>query len=254
MTDQTGRPIWVDLGSKDPAGSRAFYSRLLGWDVHVSPDPQYGGYGRAVLDGKDVAGIGPTMSPEAPTAWSLYIGTSDAAAVGAAVTAAGGRVIMPAFPVGDQGSMAVFQDPTGAFFSVWQPDTMGGFQATGPGTFTWAEVTARGIDRAVPFYASVFGWGHRESDMPDGTHYTEFLLGDESILGGLEMPAMVPAEVPSYWQIYFAVADVDASHASALADGAHEIVAPRDFPGGRFAVASDPQGAVFGLLRMGPRG
>jgi len=253
MADMTGRPIWVDLGSKDPAGSRAFYSRLFGWDVQVSPDPQYGGYGRALLDGKDVAGIGPTMSPQAPTAWSLYIGTSDAAALGNAVTAAGGRVIAPAFAVGDQGSMAVFQDPTGAFISAWQPDTMGGFQATGPGTFTWAEATARGIDRAVAFYGSVFGWGHRASPMPDGTSYIEFLQGDESIAGGMEMPAMVPAEVPSYWQVYFAVVDVDASHAAALATGAREVVAPRDFPGGRFAVASDPQGAVFGLLKMRPR-
>ena len=27
-------------------------------------------------------------------------------------------------------------------------------------------------------------------------------------------------------------------------------MAPQDFPGGRFAVISDPQGAVFGILRM----
>jgi len=26
-----------------------------------------------------------------------------------------------------------------------------------------------------------------------------------------------------------------------------------DFPGGRFAIVSDPQGAAFGLLKMAPR-
>ncbi|MDA8202518.1 MAG: hypothetical protein M0Z49_07135 [Chloroflexi bacterium] len=64
---------------------------------------------------------------------------------------------------------------------------------------------------------------------------------------------MVPPQVPSYWMAYFQVADVDASHAAALDAGAHEMLAPMDFPGGRFAIVSDPQGATFGLLRMGPR-
>ena len=36
----------------------------------------------------------------------------------AAVTAAGGTVVMAGMDVGDQGRMAVFQDPTGAFISV----------------------------------------------------------------------------------------------------------------------------------------
>src|SRR5262245_26347377 len=60
------KPAWVDLGTKDAAGARDFYSKLFGWDIHVSPDPQYGGYGRALLGGKDAAGIGPAMSPEQP--------------------------------------------------------------------------------------------------------------------------------------------------------------------------------------------
>jgi predicted enzyme related to lactoylglutathione lyase len=61
---------------------------------------------------------------------------------------------------------------------------------------------------------------------------------------------MVPAEVPSYWQIYFTVEDVDAAYRKALDLGATELVAPQDMPGGRFAIVSDPEGASFGLLRM----
>ena len=71
------RPAWVELTSPDAAASRDFYSKLLGWQVEVSPDPQYGGYGMARVDGEDVAGIGPKQSPDAPTAWGLYIGTND---------------------------------------------------------------------------------------------------------------------------------------------------------------------------------
>ena len=61
---------------------------------------------------------------------------------------------------------------------------------------------------------------------------------------------MVPAEVPSYWMVYFSVDDVDETYRKALATGAHEMLPPSDFPGGRFAIVSDPQGATFGLLKL----
>src|SRR5258708_2951117 len=64
------------------------------------------------------------------------------------------------------------------------------------------------------------------------------------------MNSMVPAQVPSYWQVYFTVEDVDKSHKKAVALGAHETLAPQDFPGGRFSTLSAPQGASIGLLKM----
>jgi predicted enzyme related to lactoylglutathione lyase len=63
------------------------------------------------------------------------------------------------------------------------------------------------------------------------------------------MNPMVPAEVPSYWLVYFDVNDVDASHRTALDAGGRELVAPMHFPGGRMAILSDPQGAAFGLMK-----
>jgi predicted enzyme related to lactoylglutathione lyase len=248
------KPAWVDLASSDPAASREFYAKLFGWQIDVSPDPQYGGYGMARIGGKDVAGIGPKMNPDAPTAWSLYIGTTDAAGVADKVQAAGGTVVAPAFEVGDQGRMAVFQDPVGAFISAWQPAAMGTFESGVPNSFAWAELNARGFDRAVPFYEKVFGWTTKTSDMGEGNPpYTEFQLDGVSLAGGMEMMQMVPADVPSHWLLYFGVADVDTAFKAATAAGASEQVAPRDFPGGRFAVVTDPQMAAFGLLQMNPR-
>lgn len=158
-------------------------------------------------------------------------------------------MVVPAFPVGGEGRMMVFRDPAGAFISAWQPVETRGFATAGPGAFIWAELSARGFDMAVPFYAGIFGWTTRVSPMPDGGTYTEFLAGDQAVAGGMEMPLMVPAEVPSYWMAYFQVEDLDASYARALELGGHEMLGPTEFPGGSFAIVADPEGAAFGLMR-----
>ena len=59
--------------------------------------------------------------------------------------------------------------------------------------------------------------------------------------------------MPSYWQVYFAVDDVDGTFRKAIDAGARELLPPQDFPGGRFAIVSDPQGASLGLLKTTPR-
>jgi len=246
------KPAWVDLGTSDPAAAGRFYSTLFGWDVQVSPDPQYGGYGRATLDGKDVAGIGPLMSPQQPTAWSIYIGTDDAEALGKKVEAVGGHVVAPAFDVGEQGRMAVFADPSGAVISAWQPSAMHGFETDGPNAFAWAELNARDVGGVLPFYRDVFGWGLHASETPE-MQYTEFQIDGRSVAGATEMSPEAPAEMPNYWLVYFGTDDVDASTAAAVKAGAVEMLAPMDFPGGRFSLIADPQGAIFGLMRLDPR-
>ena len=107
-----------------------------------------------------------------------------------------------------------------------------------------------------PFYQKVFGWSPKKSDMGGQggmPEYIEFQVNGDSIAGAMEMNSMVPAEVPSYWMPYFEVADVDKAFKKATDLGASEMVAPQDFPGGRFGIVSDPQGATFGLLKTNPR-
>jgi uncharacterized protein len=252
MTDPTtrlGQPVWVDLSTSDPAAAQTFYATLLGWDIEVNQDPQYGGYGSARVDGKDVAGIGGAQ-PGSPTAWSLYLLTDDAAALGERVAAAGGTVIVPAMSIGDVGRMAVFQDPAGAFISAWEPNTMAGFHTGFSGAFGWAELNARGLERDLAFYGDLFGWGTKTSPMPDGTTYTEFQLEGESFAGAMEMNPGMPAEMPSYWLVYFTVDDVAATFSRALAAGGKEMLPPAPMPGGQFAILQDPQGAAFGVLHM----
>jgi hypothetical protein len=248
-------PVWIDLSSTDPAGARDFYSKLFGWTAEVEKDPKAGGYALARLGGKDVAGIGGQMEPNAPSAWMVYIGTRDAAATAKKVEAEGGKVVAPPFEVMDVGRMAVFQDPTGAFIAAWEPKTMNGFEVSRkPGAYSWAELNSRGIGKAEQFYKKVFGWTDKKSPIGEGQgDYTEFQLGGESIGGGMEMNPMVPEQVPSYWMVYFGVADVDKAHDKAKGLGAQEMVPPADFPGGRFSILSDPQGATFGLMSTDQR-
>jgi predicted enzyme related to lactoylglutathione lyase len=249
-TMRMNRPTWVDLSSTDAAGSRDFYGDLFGWDIQVSDDPQYGGYAIAKIDGGDVAGIGGQQMPGAPTVWNIYIGTPDAAALGDKVSAAGGTVIAPAFDVGDQGRIVVFQDPAGAFLSAWQPGAMSTFTSDRANSYAWAELNTRDGDASIRFLEQVFGWTHRTSETGGGPDYTEMQLNGESIAGVIPMNEMFPPEVPSYWMAYFGVEDVDAKYAAALGAGAREMVPPQDFPGGRFAIVTDPQGGMFGLLKM----
>ena len=67
------------------------------------------------------------------------------------------------------------------------------------------------------------------------------------------MSPTAPAQMPSYWSVYFNVDDIDRAHKTAIGVGGQEMMAPQEFPGGRFAIVRDPQGAFFGLLTMPPR-
>jgi predicted enzyme related to lactoylglutathione lyase len=250
-TALANKPAWVDLSTSDPAAARDFYAKLFGWNLEVSVDPQYGGYATAKVGDKSAGGIGPKQDGDSsPTAWSLYIGTDDIDALSANVQSAGGSVIAAPFEVGDQGRMAVFQDPTGAFFSAWQAGQMTRFVSGSSNTYGWAELNARGLERAIPFYETVFGWTTSKSPFGDGQEYTQFAHGGENVAGAFEMNPAIPADVPSYWMVYFIADDVDAAYRKALDLGAREMVSPQDFPGGRFAIVSDPQGATFGLLSV----
>jgi predicted enzyme related to lactoylglutathione lyase len=258
MTQTTARathqPAWIDLSSEDTKASRGFYSKLFDWKIDVNPDPKYGGYGRATVRGLDAAGITPTQAKEQPTAWNFYIHTDDVDATARRVEAAGGKIAMPPMDIPDQGRMAVFQDPTGAYISVWQPTVMTGFEAQGPNTFGWAELNARGVEKAVAFYEQVFGWTAKRSPVPGGPEYIEFQVDGTSVAGATEMNPMVAPNVPNHWLVYFNADDVAATAKKAVELGAREVVPAQSYPGGEFAVLVDPQGAAFGLFKSSMAG
>jgi predicted enzyme related to lactoylglutathione lyase len=241
-----GVPGWVDLGTPDIEASKTFYSELFSWDPQTSPDPQYGGYTTFTLDGRPVAGAGPLMMEGQPTAWSSYVIVDDAQGTAEKVAAAGGTVIAPPMEVGDQGTMAVFLDPTGAAIGVWQPAKMTGAEVLNePGALCWTELATRDVEAAKPFYRAVFGWE------PDNEpNYTQFFLNGKSIAGMMPMGDSFPPEVPPHWGIYFAVTDCEAAVEGATRGGGSLTVPPTDIPQGRFAGVVDPQGAPFYVIAL----
>lgn len=248
VTDHTPMtPSWIDIGT-DVEGAKAFYTGLFGWATEdAGPPEETGGYGFFTKDGKMVAGYGPQQSP-GPPFWATYISVPDADAVTKEVEAAGGQVVVAPMDVMDAGRMAVFTDTTGAFISAWQPGQHRGAQVVREaGAFSWCELATRDVPAAEAFYETVFGWGAHthEGAMP----YSEFKLGGESIAGMMPMPDTMPAEVPPHWRIYIEVDDVDATAARAQELGGNVLLSGMDYPGGRLAVISDPQGATFGVMK-----
>ncbi len=250
-TPAMGEPGWIDLGSSDVNASHAFYTALFGWSVDLIPDG--GGYGIFRLDGKQVAGVGPRTSEEAPSAWTMYVLTNDAAAAVEKVTEAGGTVIAPPLEVMTAGTMAIVADPSGAVMGLWQPNEHRGFEVMRvAGAYCWSELNAKDLPSDKLFYWNAFGWDPAESTVP-GTNYTEFKLSGESVAGALPMDPEAPPDAPSNWLVYFAVDDADATVAklTELGGGVHHPAS--DIPGvGRFAVVHDPQGAVFAILQGTP--
>lgn len=242
-------PIWVDLASSNLDAARAFYTALFGWDAETMPAPEAGGYTIFRLGGKMVAGAGPVMSPQQPSAWSTYVSTEDADATAQAVKDAGGQVVAPPFDVFDSGRMGVFQDPTGAYFSVWQPNQHKGAELVNvPGSFVWNELATRDLDAAKEFYGKVFGWG-AETHGHGENAYTEWQLDGRSMAGAMVMGKNYPPNVPPNWLVYFGTENTDAAAEKVKALGGNVMLPGMDIGIGRFAVVSDPTGAVFALFQ-----
>jgi predicted enzyme related to lactoylglutathione lyase len=243
-----GTPSWIDIGT-DVEAAKRFYVGLFGWDTQdAGPLEETGGYGFFLKNGKMVAGYGPQQSP-GPPFWSSYVSVSDADETAGKVKDNGGQVLMDPMDVMAAGRMAVFQDPTGAFLSVWQPGEHKGAQLVNePGTLSWNELNTRDVETAKSFYSAVFGWNCETMEMGPIT-YTEIKLNGSPVAGMTGMHN-VPDEVPLHWLVYFAVDDTDATVAKAQELGGSVLVPAMDIPPGRFAVVADDKGAHFAVIKM----
>ncbi|HEY0390208.1 MAG TPA: VOC family protein [Solirubrobacterales bacterium] len=249
-----GTPCWADLGTPDIDGAASFYGGLFGWSIPEGENSeQTGGYRQAMLRGKPVAGAMPLMQEGQPPAWSTYISVGDAEATAAKVREAGGTVIAEPMDVMELGRMAVFADPTGAVFGIWQPGAFVGAEVVNEaGAIVWNELNTRDIEGARAFYGAVFGWGFTEREFETGS-YTTIKAGEDTVGGMIDISGRVPDEVPAHWLVYFAVDDTDATIEKAKGSGGEAVFGPEDISEvGRIAVLKDPFGAVLALIKPNP--
>jgi predicted enzyme related to lactoylglutathione lyase len=148
-----------------------------------------------------------------------------AAAVAAAVLAAGSCATEPALP----------------------PVTTQAGPIT-PGRVVWHDLVTQDLDGAKRFYGGLFGWTFRDFEVKEGSYALASLDGRP--VAGILRPERRAVNV-SQWLSYFSVEDVDAAAAAGRAAGGTVAVPPRDLAGkGRAALLMDPQGAPVAVARL----
>ncbi len=156
-----GVPCWVDTSQPDPAAAADFYGELFGWElVDAMPPGSPSTYFVAQLNGGDVAAVGSQPDGAPPAAmWNTYVWVDSADETAALVRAAGGTVLTEPFDIFDAGRMAVFADPEGAVFCVWQAGARRGATVVNePGSLNFNDLHTRDPEAAKAFYGAVFGW------------------------------------------------------------------------------------------------
>lgn len=249
---EPGTPCWVDLATPDIEAAARFYGEVFGWEVPERPNSaEMGGYRRAVKNGKDVAGVMPLMQEGQPPAWSTYVSVDDIEAIGRAVQENDGTMIAEPMAVADYGRLALFTDPEGAFFGMWEPADFAGAELVNePGTVGWNELGTRDPAAAKQFYGAVFGWSYDEEPSDRVGTYTIAKVDDSMVAGMIDMNALeMPPEIPANWLAYFIVDDADAALEKIRSGGGSVMNGPIDIPPGRFAVVADPFGAAFAVMQ-----
>jgi predicted enzyme related to lactoylglutathione lyase len=122
-----------------------------------------------------------------------------------------------------------------------------------PGTFCWAELTSTDQAAAKDFYGAVLGWEANDVPVGDGAVYSIMRVDGKDVAAiSFQPQAQRAAGVPSLWNSYVSVTDVDATAERAKQLGATLHAPPFDvMQAGRMAVIQDPQGAFFMLWQPG---
>lgn len=247
-----GEFCWIEVVTSNQSAAKSFYSALFNWTLQDVPIGRNAFYSLMQLDGRVAAGLY-TMTEEerhagVPPHWNLYVAVESADETAKKAADLGAKVIDAPGDVMDRGRAAVFLDPTGAPFNIWQPNKRTGLGVVGdPGSFCWADLNTTDQARAKTFYEGLFGW----KLLPGQDEESGYLhiVNGEKYIGGVP-PAQQHAGGPPHWLIYFAVADVDKAFHRAKDMNARTLLRPMDFEGvGRVAMLADPQGAVFALFR-----
>ncbi|MFI6284776.1 VOC family protein [Streptomyces sp. NPDC051018] len=107
----------------------------------------------------------------------------------------------------------------------------------------WVSLMARDLKASQDFYGAVLGWGFRRDRL--GDEFSVAMLDGAPVAG---IGALAPTlQVAVTWTPYFAITDADEAAARIRERSGTVAVGPLAFSLGRGALASDRDGAVFGI-------
>jgi predicted enzyme related to lactoylglutathione lyase len=250
-TIPTGRFVWFEYLTPEPAKAQGFFGELYGWTKKEMPTPTGGTYTMFAAGDDTIGGYPPRMPGMPPHShWLSHLQVTDARATVAKIKSLGGSIKLEPVDMG-MGTYAVVADPHGAVFALWQPakaEGTGDFRGK-PGAFVWNELSTPDPEKASAFYAAIGGFTVEKMDMgPGGTYY--LLNADGKGRAGM----MKQSEgQPIAWLPYVQVASADTTSAKATKLGAKTIVPPTDIPNvGRFSIFLDSLGAANAILEPHP--
>lgn len=121
------------------------------------------------------------------------------------------------------------------------------------GSFIWYELMTPDQDASKAFYDRVMAWTI-EAEASGSTEYRMLQTVDGPIGGALTLTdQMIAGGARPGWVGYLCVDDVDAMLARIVTAGGAVLMPAHDMPQvGRFAMATDPQGAPFYLMKPVP--
>ncbi|MEU6809379.1 VOC family protein [Streptomyces sp. NPDC046831] len=249
-----GVPCWVSLMVRDPVSTQAFYGALFGWQFEPGPR-QFGPSVRALLGGRDVAGIG-RLSPDRPrpVAWTPYFASGDVERTAERVRSCGGTIGVGPLDAGGAGRLAIACDPSGAVFGIRQAAAPRASAVTGvpgsPGRHELLTYEAAGV---AAFYATVFGLektpGADGQADPAGDGQAALSLSGRPVAAVHGLGRALPADLGPHWLTYFDVAGLDDALGRVVRLGGQVLVPAHDGAHGRVAQVTDPDGTRFALLQ-----
>jgi hypothetical protein len=121
-----GKFYWNELATRDPEDAKKFYGALLGWTFEAMPASGGKTYWIAKQGGEPAAGlfdISGDQFEDVPESWVGYIAVDNVDARVAKATAAGAKLMKPAFDVPGVGRIAILLDPGEAAIALITPST-----------------------------------------------------------------------------------------------------------------------------------
>ncbi len=115
--------------------------------------------------------------------------------------------------------------------------------------FCWYDLMTTDTGAAAAFYEKVIGWKATATDAGDRPYFI-FSNGEAGVGGMMLIDPAHGGDMKPGWNGYVWVDNVDAYARQTVEMGGKLWKGPQDIPGiGRFAVLTDPQGAVFLLFK-----